>query len=100
MFLAVFIPALIGALAGVIGSMVGRIILALGIGFVTYSGSTVALNAIKQSVISSFSGMPVDMVNLMAFLWIDKALSVMFSAVAVSLAVRGIGATVKRAVLK
>ncbi|MFC5475913.1 DUF2523 family protein [Paraherbaspirillum soli] len=100
MFLAVFLPALMGALASLMASLVWRAVLAIGIGFITYTGSTVALNAMKQAVVSGFSGMPADMVNLLAFLWIDKALSVLFSAVAASLAVRGIGGAVKKMVFK
>lgn len=100
MFLAVFLPALLGGLATILGSLIGRAILALGIGFVTYTGTSLALGTMKQSVISGFGGMPADMVNLMGYLWIDKALSVMFSAVTAAVAIRGIGGAVKKMIYK
>ncbi|MDP5008126.1 MAG: DUF2523 domain-containing protein [Glaciimonas sp.] len=100
MFLAVFIPALWGALATIMASLAWRVVIALGIGFVTYKGSDVALGLMKNSVISSFSGLPSDMINLLGFLWADKAMSVIFSAVAVSLIMRGLGGSVKKMVFK
>jgi predicted naringenin-chalcone synthase len=100
MFLLALIPEFLAGLALVAGSIAGRVLLALGVSAITYTGSTVALNAMRSTVISSFSGMPADMVNLMAFLWIDKALSVLFSGVAAALVVRGVGNTIKKAVLK
>lgn len=100
MFMAVFIPALWGALATMMASLVGRAVLALGIGFVTYQGVMVVITAMEVAVVNAFGPMPALMVNFLAFMWIDKAITVMFSAVAVSIAVRGIGGSVKKMVFK
>lgn len=100
MFLAVFIPMLWGALATAMASLVWRAVIALGIGFVTYTGSMVLVNAMESAVTSSFSGMGATAVNFLAFMWVDKAITVIFSAVVTSLAVRGISGSIKRAVLK
>ncbi|NMM27832.1 MAG: DUF2523 domain-containing protein [Glaciimonas sp.] len=100
MFLAVFVPALIGALAGVMGSLIGRAILALGIGFVTYKGITVAINGMKASVMSAVGGIPGDALSLVGYLGLDRGLTIMFSAVAASLAMRAIGGSVKRMIFK
>lgn len=100
MFLAVFLPALMGALATVMASLIGRAILALGIGFVTYTGITVAINGMKEAVISGVSGIPGDAASLIGFLWLDKGISVIFSAVAASLALRAIGGSVKKMIFK
>jgi len=94
------VPALLGGLASVMGSLVGRVLIALGIGFVTYTGISTGMDAVKVSVVSSVQGLPSDAVGLIGFLWIDKGLTVIFSSVAVSLAMRGIGGSVKRAIWK
>lgn len=100
MLLAVFIPALMGALASMMASLIGRAILSIGIGFVTYTGTMVVISAMEDLVRNSFSGMGVTALNFLAFMWIDKALTVIFSATTTSVAVRGIGGSVKRMIVK
>lgn len=100
MFLAYFVPALMGALATATASLVGRAVLALGIGFVTYTGITVSINAMKSTVMSSVGGLTGDALGLVGYLWIDKGITVIFSAVTVSLAMRAIGGSVKKMVFK
>lgn len=94
------VPALLGGLATAMGSLVGRVIIALGIGFVTYTGISVAINAMRDSVISGISGLPGDALSLVGYLWIDKGITIIFSAVAASIAMRGISGSIKKAVLK
>lgn len=95
-----FLAALMGALATAAGSLAGRVLLALGIGFVTYKGVDVAVTTVKQNVISSVGGLPAQALNLFGYLWLDKALTIIFSAVAVSLSMRLLGGSVKRMVAK
>lgn len=95
-----FLAALMGALATAAGSLAGRVLLGLGIGFVTYKGVDVGINAIKQNVLDSVNGLPAQALNLFGYLWLDKALSIIFSAVAVSLSMRLLGGSVKRMVAK
>jgi hypothetical protein len=94
------VAALVGGFAAAMASFVGRALIALGVGFVTYKGIDLALGAIKSQVVDSMTGMPADMAGLIGFLWIDKALSVIFSAVVVALSMRLAGGSLKRAVLK
>lgn len=79
---------LVGVLAGSIGSLVGRALLALGIGFVTYKGADVGVTALYSYVKASFAGAPASVVQLLAYLWVDKAISLMFSAFTAALAIR------------
>lgn len=95
-----FIPALVGALAGAMGSFIGRAIIALGIGTITYTGLTVALGAVRSSVVSSVSSLPGDVLGLVGYLWLDKALTIIFSAVTISLSMRLIGGSLKKMVIK
>ncbi|HJW54709.1 MAG TPA: DUF2523 domain-containing protein [Burkholderiaceae bacterium] len=92
---------LIGGLAQATASLVGRALLALGIGYVTYSGLNVGIDAIYSSVRSSFGGLPSDVASLMAYLWVDKAISTVFSAFAAALAVKMAGrASITKMVVK
>jgi hypothetical protein len=95
MFLAVFIPALWGALAQILASMVGRVVLALGISYITYRGADVAINYVGDFVKASISGGPASVVSFLAFMWVDKAISVTFSAFAAALAITKIGSVSK-----
>lgn len=96
MFLAAWLPALMGALAGVMASLVGRVVLSLGIGFVIYSGISIAFLAMQTAAINELKGIGGDVAALIGYLWIDRAISVMFSAVLVSLSMRGLGSSVKK----
>lgn len=98
--MALFFPALIGALVGAVGSMVGRALIALGVGFVTYKGIDVALDAVKAKLMNGLLAIPADVAGLLGFLWVDKAISVILSAVAAALALKAIGGSVKKMVLK
>lgn len=100
MFAAVFLPALLGGLATVMATLVGRAILALGIGFVTYKGVTTLLTALKAQVISSITGIGGDALSLIGFLWLDKGLTIIFSAYTVVLAFRFANGAVKKMVFK
>jgi hypothetical protein len=100
MFLAFFIPELLGGLALAMGTLVGRAIIALGIGFVTYKGTMLVVTSMETLVMNSVGGLAGDAVGLFGYLWLDKAITIMFSSVAVSMAIRGIGGSVKRMVLK
>jgi hypothetical protein len=97
---ALFLPALIGALASAMATFAGRALIALGIGFVTYKGIDVGIAALKQSVISGMQSQSADIVGLLAFLWVDKAMTVIFSAFTVALSMKAIGGSIKRMVNK
>lgn len=77
-----------GVLAQILPSLIGRVLLALGISFVTYTGMSVAIDGLYASAQSSFSGLPAETLNLLAYLWVDKALSVVFSAFTAALAIK------------
>ena len=77
-----------GALLNVVGTMAGRVLLGLGLGFVTYKGADVAVVSIFTKVKESFGGMQGEVVQFLAFMWVDKGISVIFSAFVVALAIK------------
>jgi len=97
---ALFIPALIGALASAMGSFIGRAMIALGIGFVTYNGIDLAVDVFKQKAVSGITALPADVVSFLGYLWIDKALTIVFSSIVTALAVKGLTGGVKKMVAK
>lgn len=97
---AAFLPALIGALAAAMGTLAGRVMIALGFGFVTYKGIDVGIESLKQTAMSGINGLPAEALGLVGYLWLDKALTVIFSAIATALAMRAVGGSVKRMVAK
>lgn len=95
-----FFAALVGALATAMGSLAGRALLSLGFGFITYKGVDVAIASIKTNIITSVNGLPAQAIGLFGYLYLDKALTVIFSAVVTALAMRLIGGGIKRMVAK
>jgi len=100
MFLAYFIPALMGALASIMASLVGRAILALGIGFITYNGVTILLTTLKNQVISSIGGIGGDALALIGYFWLDKGISIIFSAYTIVITMRLVNGSMKKMVFK
>lgn len=74
------IAAAIGALLYAVTSIVGRVLIALGIGYVTYTGVGNLGTWIMDTMKGALSGLPADAAAFLAFLWIDKALTMVFSA--------------------
>lgn len=97
---AMFIAALWGALATAMGSLIGRALIALGIGFVTYKGIDLGIAALKTQAVNGINSLPSDALNLVGYLWLDKALTVVFSGVVTSLSMKAVGGSVKKMVFK
>lgn len=63
--------------------LVYRVMAAIGIGFVTYSGINWVLDQVTAQVQGAFGGMSQTMVDAVTILQIDQALSVILSAYAI-----------------
>lgn len=80
--------SLLGGLLSICASMVGRILLALGLGYVTYTGFDVGINWLLDQVKTNFSAMPGQIVSFLSWLWVDKAISMIFSAYSAAMVVK------------
>ena len=90
-----------GVLLDLAKPLLGRVLLALGISFVTYSGVSTGLSWAQSAIVSNLSGLPVAVVSLLSWLWVDRALSMVFSAVTASLVIKGLtGGSLTRMVTK
>lgn len=97
----VFLASLLGGLIEIAGSMAGRVLIALGISVVTYSGTNAALDFLKTQAVSSFSGLPVQVMGMLATMKVGQCISIIFSAMVARQVQQGLtGDTLKRWVLK
>lgn len=76
------IASLIGGLLSMCGPMIGRVLLALGMGYVSYKGFDTSITWLLNSIKSSISSMPAEIISFLGWLWLDKAISMIFSAYA------------------
>lgn len=83
--------ALLGGLVSIVGSVVGRVLLALGLSYVTFKGFDIGVEWLLSQIKSGVGSMPAEIVDFLAFLWIDKAIGVMFSCWSACMAVKMIG---------
>lgn len=96
-----FVAALIGGLIQALGTIVGRILISLGVGFVTYQGITATIDYVKSVIVSNLGGLPADVVGIASVCQLDTAVSIIFSAIAVRFVIQGLtSGTMKRMVFK
>lgn len=73
--------AIFSFLGTIAGPLVKRVLVALGIGMVTFAGFQLSVNAAKAYVQSNFSGLPSDVVHILGLLKVDVAINIVFAAV-------------------
>lgn len=93
--------AILGAFIQGASTLVGRILIALGFGYVSYTGISTALDYAESQVISNLQGLPSVAVQIASATKVDVAVSIIFSAIAVRLLLQGLtGGAFKRLVMK
>jgi len=85
---AILSRILLGALGAALPSLIGRILLALGIGLVSYTGLTVGTNYLSQYIITNLQGAPAIMAGFLGWVGIDSALNLIFSTFTACLALK------------
>lgn len=98
-------PILLASLGGILlrltGSLVGRVLLALGVSVLSFTGLDASLGWLKTQALSSLTGAPAGLVSLLAFLKVGVCINIIFSAILVRAALQGaVNGTYKRWVLK
>jgi hypothetical protein len=88
-----FITALLGGLLTIAGSMVGRVLLALGMTYITYSGFDVGVSWLLDRIKDNLAGMPAEVVSFLAWCWVDKAIGLLFSSYSAALVIKMAGGT-------
>lgn len=98
-------PALVailwGGLLNILGTLVGRIIAAVGVGVVTYTGVSSSLDWLKNQAVSSLQMLDPQVVGLLGVLKVGVFISIISSAVMARLLLSGLqSGTFKRWVTK
>lgn len=92
---------LLGGLINIVGTMAGRVLIALGIGIVTYTGVNASLDALKANVITAWAGLPSEVVDILSAMKLGQAMGIVFSAIVARLVLNGLtSGTFKRFVLR
>lgn len=69
-------------LLGIAGTLAGRVLLSLGIGFVSYAGITAALNSVRGHIESSWS-VGGDIFNMLYLAGMGEAVGILLAALSV-----------------
>jgi len=90
-------PAIIAWVAALLETKIGswaiQACLALGISFVTYK---VGVQPFRDAIVSNLSSMPSMFANVLGYLWVDRALTMIFAAAAAKQATGGLKAVLTK----
>ena len=101
MALPVIAAAAIGGLISVTGTIVGRVLVALGVGVVTYTGVQAGIDSLLANLDSAIAGLPADILGLLGFMRVGQAMNIIISAMSARMLLNGLqGDTIKKWVLK
>lgn len=96
-----FIAVILGGLIQICGSLVGRVLVALGLSVVTYSGLSVSIDFLKMQAVTAALSLPPEVVGMLSVLKVGTCISIIFSAMAARLLINGLtGDTIKKWVLR
>jgi len=97
----IFVAAIGGMLINLVGTLAGRVLIALGISVVTYTGVSTSLAWMKAGALSALAGLPAELIALIGFMKVGVCISIITSAIAARAVISGIsGDSFKKWVLK
>ena len=86
----VFIAAIGGMLINLVGTLVGRVLIALGISVITYTGISTTLDFLKAQAIGAFAGLPPGVFGMLGVLRVGQCISIVTSAIAAKMVIDGV----------
>lgn len=100
--LAIWIgSAIAGAFVSIIGTLVGKVLMALAVGVVTYTGVSATIGWLKTSFVTAALGLPAGVVGMLSVMHVGSCVSMVFSAMVIRLTLNGMSSdTVKSWVKK
>lgn len=98
--LAPIIGWLIAALAGAVGTFVGRVLISLGLGYITYQGVDTGIGWARDQVFAKLMGLPADVIGMLGVLQVGTSVSILASALVVRATISGLIGGAKRLVSK
>jgi len=97
---APLIGGLLGALAGAMGHMVARVLVSLGIGYVTYQGVDTSITWARDFVFAKLGGLPADVLGIAGLMQVGTMISIVASALVVRVSIAGLIGGAKKMVVK
>lgn len=92
---------LTGILLTVAGPILSRVLMGLGIGFVSYAGVDLVMNQIRDLFLANAAALPASAYQWLGILKIGTCLNILLSAMAIRAALAGMrGGAIKRMVFK
>jgi len=82
--------ALLGGLINIAGTLAGQVLIALGIGVITYTGVDTSIAWLKAGFVSSVSGLPAEAVGMLALMKVGSCVSMVISAILVKMTLSGL----------
>jgi cell division protein FtsX len=80
--MAGLIGALGALLMGIAGSVAKRVLLSLGIGFITFVGLSAAMDSMKSQVLAAWGAMPASVIQYLSLAGVGIALGIVLGALA------------------
>lgn len=97
----VFLAALLGGLIQSAGTIAGRVLIGLGVGFVTYSGVSATIDGIKNLIVGNVNSGGAFVIGALGLLQFDVVVGIIVGAVSARLVINGLTSGVmKRMVFK
>ena len=97
----VFVAAIGGMLINLVGTLVGRVLVALGLSVITYTGVNATIETLKTQAVQSFSALPPEVFGMLGVMRVGQCISIITSAIAARLLLDGLTSdTFKRMVMK
>lgn len=97
----VFVAAIGGMLINLVGTLVGRVLVALGLSVITYTGVNATLEALKAQAVQSLTALPPEVYGMLGMMRVGQCISIITSAIAARLLLDGLTSdTFKRMVMK
>jgi hypothetical protein len=97
-------PFIIGMLWGafslILKSLVGRVLIALGISYLTYQGVDLLLTSIKTSAMANLSDVPPEFFGIIGLARIPQSINVICSALVAKYTMQGLTGSLTKMVVK
>jgi len=103
-FAALLASAIVGFLAQACVSLVGRVLVALGIGFVSFTGISIMLDGMKSlflQYVSSAGSLPWNVVGILGVLKVGTSMNMILTTLAIRASLAGLsGGSMRKMVQK
>lgn len=95
----VFLAALLGGLIQVAGTLVGRVLVSLGIGYVSFTAIDTSITFARDFVLTKIGALPGNAVAVASTMQIGTCVSILTSALVARMILRGMASGVARSMV-